>query len=122
MAHITVKAVVNPTESADRVLKAAENLFPSLEFGEDSGALLARGDDKSDLGAFKELLRQQQIRDTARGFLLKRMEGDGVSFQLNKQAALMGKVNFVDFEVALGTISVQITDKDLGSLIDWLCG
>lgn len=119
---LTVKAVVNPTERADKVLKAVENLFPNLEFGEKDGVLSARGINKNDLATFKELLKQQQIRDTARGFLSKRIDGNKLSFQLNKQAAYMGKVNFVDFDIALGTIRVEIKGKDLEGLVEWLCG
>ncbi len=116
-----VRAGVNPTEREGSVLKAVENLFLNTEFKKTGGFLEGSGRDRNDLAAFKELLARQQIRDTARRFLSKRMDGNGVSFELNKQAAFMGKVNFVDFEVALGAIGVEIEDDDLEGLVDWLC-
>jgi predicted RNA binding protein with dsRBD fold (UPF0201 family) len=120
---IAVTAKVWPTEGKERVLKAVENVFPTLEFkGKD--ALSAKSSKKDDLLPFKELLKMQQIRFAASGFLMNSIDGDRMKFGLNKQAAFMGKISFVDFDIALGTIEVEITGKnqdELGDLVEWLC-
>lgn len=119
--ELSVKSEFHPTEDRKKVLRAVENLFPSLEFKEKAGSFMGEGADRNDLAAFKELLKLQQIRATARTFLERRAEDDKLEFQLNKQAAFAGKVNFVDFDIALGPIEVRIKDKDLAGLVDWLC-
>lgn len=118
--ELEIGAKVNPTEDREKVLEAIEDIFPSVEFKAGSAITGASGD-RMALQEFKEKLRGQGIRESARAFLTKRIDGETLAFGLNKQAALMGKVNFVDFEVALGTIRVGVKDKDLEGLVGWLC-
>ena len=70
------------------------------------------------LKTFHALLREQKILDTARSVMLDGLIGDVIQFRLNKQAALMGKVNFPPVEEPLGSIHVQITGGE--HIIDWL--
>jgi predicted RNA binding protein with dsRBD fold (UPF0201 family) len=119
--ELKVKTNINPTESPEKLLKACENIFPSMEFKVIDGVLEASGSDRDDLAAFKEYLKIQEIKDTTRSFLLGHIDGGTLPFQLNKQAALMGKLNFVDFKIALGAIIVTIQDEDLEGLVEWLC-
>ncbi len=121
MINIVVRAVINPTESEDKVSRAVENLFPNMEFNREENELVARGNDINDLAALKELLKNQNIRDAARSFLSKYEEGNTLLFELNKQAAFAGRANFVDFDIALGAITVEIKGSNLQGLIDWLC-
>ena len=121
MINIVVRAVINPTESEDKVSRAVENLFPNMEFNREENELVARGNDINDLAALKELLKNQNIRDAARSFLSKYEEGNTLLFELNKQAAFAGRANFVDFDIVLGAITVEIKGSNLQGLIDWLC-
>jgi len=118
--ELIVRAEVRPTESKEKVLTALENIFPNLEFKAKGGFLEGIGKEKNDLAAFKELLKMQQIRDAARSFLMHKVEEGSLNFDLNKQAAFKGKVNFVDFEITLGPIQVKIKDKTPEDLIEWL--
>jgi len=115
---LRVSGEFHPTEEKTKLLRALENVFPNLEFKEKNNLLEATGNDLNDLIALKELFKVQTIRDTARAFLEHKVEGDKLSFELNKQAAFMGKINFVDFDIALGTIKVEI--KEPGDVINWL--
>ncbi len=115
---LLVKAEFHPTEEKTKVLKALENIFPNLDFKEIGNMLEAMGDNLTDLAAFKELLKVQSIRGTSRSFLESQTEDNKIIFELNKQAAFMGKVNFVDFDMALGTIKVEI--NEVKDVIDWL--
>lgn len=116
-----ISAPVNPTEEKAKVKKALENVFPFTEIKEEESLLHGSGDDKEGLLALKEHIRQQQIKETARAFFLGNLNGEKLSFSLNKQAAIMGKVNFVDFPISLGTIDVTIRDEKAEELISWLC-
>lgn len=107
---IKVKAPINPTEDVEKVKQAISMIFPYLELKIGENEITGESDNKLDFVNFKELLKQQRIRDTARSFLETRKEGKWYSFELNKQAALMGKINFVDFEVPLGTIHVEMDE------------
>jgi uncharacterized protein len=119
--ELDVRAKANPTEDENKLLKALENTFPSLDFRKKGGFLAAKSCDKSDLSVLKAHIKNQQIRETARSFMLHNIDGDKLRFNLNKQAAFMGSVNFVDFEIALGAIIVTIQDEDLEGLVEWLC-
>lgn len=121
--EIIVTAKVWPTEDKEKVLKAVENIFPTLEFG-GTDALMAKSSKKDDLMPFKELLKIHQIRLAASGFLRNSIDWEKLAFGLNKQAAFMGKISFVDFDIALGAIDVEITGEtgdELGDLVEWLC-
>ena len=58
--------------------------------------------------------------DTTRSQMLAGMRRNSVKtrFNLNKQVATVGKVSFVDYRTALGTIEVTVEDEDLEALID----
>jgi len=113
--------MVYPTEKSDKVRRALEDVFPATEFKESRGKLVGEGSDRNSLAGFKELLKNQKIRDSARTFLLKSIEENKLVFRLNKQAACVGKISFLDFEVALGAIEVSIEDDKLEGLVEWLC-
>lgn len=65
-----------------------------------------------------EILRRQKILDSARSEMLRGLDGDIISFRLNKQAALMGFVSFPAKEEPLGSIHVKITGGE--RVVDWL--
>ncbi len=119
--EIDVEARVNKTEEEAKVVKALENMFPTIEFHREEDRIRGRGEGVNDLRALKEYLRLQKIRDSARSFLLGKLKGDVVEFQLNKQAAVMGKASFLDFDVALGGIRVRIKGGGLEEVLRWLC-
>jgi uncharacterized protein len=118
--ELTVFTNVNPTEDTQKVLRAVENIFPSLDFKEEGSTLIATGS-KEDLQAFKKHLQIQNISSSANSFLTSKIQGNQLEFELNKQAAAMGKVNFVDFRMALGTIKVKIKGNDPQKTVDSLC-
>ena len=67
---------------------------------------------------FRKLLREQRILDTARSVMFEGKIGNKIQFNLNKQAAFMGKLSFPPEEEPLGSIHVQISGND--AVIDWL--
>ncbi|MBN2517774.1 MAG: hypothetical protein JXB14_02935 [Candidatus Altiarchaeota archaeon] len=119
--RVKVSAPVHPTERLEKVLDAVEYIFPAMEFKESGGVVSGVGNDRNSLVDFKERLKNQQIRDTARGLLRHFMEDNKIKFRINKQAACKAKINFVDFDVALGPIEVLIEDENPQELVEWLC-
>jgi len=115
MALVTAKARCFPTEDPARVEKAVLKIFPGSEVERSADGIVAR---TGDLGRFKELVRNHRILDATRGVMLRGTSGTTTSFSLNKQAALSGKVSFLDGKVALGGIQVEIEDQELEALID----
>jgi predicted RNA binding protein with dsRBD fold (UPF0201 family)/dephospho-CoA kinase len=118
----TVSALLFPTEVEERVRKAVENVFPGtrLTLVKKEGYVDQLEGKAPSLDAMHELLRRQQILDTARHSFFDDLKGKEISFQLNKQAALMGYVNFLDHDVALGGIYVTIETDEPDLIIDWL--
>jgi predicted RNA binding protein with dsRBD fold (UPF0201 family) len=115
MALVTVSARFYPTEDPAKVERAVLNLFPGSEVERSADAILAK---TSNLERFKELIRNHRILDATRKVMVRGTSGNGTRFVVNKQAALSGKVSFLDGKVALGGIQVAIEDPDLVALID----
>jgi predicted RNA binding protein with dsRBD fold (UPF0201 family) len=116
---ITVSIPVHPTESEYNVKKAVKNLFPLIQFTVTEKEITGTSEDKKALIHLKELLEKQKIRSTAHDILNQSVVNGTLVFYLNKQAALMGKVNF-SRDCPLGPITVSITGADLTTLIDEL--
>ncbi|KAA0002034.1 MAG: hypothetical protein FE048_04565 [Thermoplasmata archaeon] len=115
--EIEIKAVVKKTESIDKVKKAITNIFPSVILEEREGTLIGKA---TKMDVFKKMLEIQRIRDTAKSFLQKRAKEKEVSFVLNKEAAYVGKVNFLTVEHPMGGIEVVVRTDDISEFINWL--
>ena len=116
--HVEVTAPVYPTERTDRVADAVANLFPEAELTFREGELAGT---THSLATFSEHLHRQEILDTARTVCFENREGATTSFQLKKQAAAVGRVNFAVGEPdELGEIAVRIRveEPDFESVID----
>lgn len=115
---VQITAPVNDTEVTERVADAISNLFPEAEVETHPGELLATC---HSLDRFSERLHEQAILDTARGAFFGGHEGDAFSFELKKQAALRGVVNFAVGEGSeLGElhVRVRVNDPDVESFVD----
>ncbi|WP_349292220.1 RNA-binding domain-containing protein [Halobacterium zhouii] len=105
--EVRVTAPVHPTEVTDRVADAVRNLFPSADVETHADRVTATG---HDLERFREQLFEQRILDTARKELHRNRTDDGFAFDLKKQAAFNGKVNFaVGNPDELGDVHVDVT-------------
>jgi predicted RNA binding protein with dsRBD fold (UPF0201 family) len=122
--NVRIEVEINPTEDAEKVKKAVENVFGSMEFEVKQfkrGALLtahAKGSDA--LMKFQNLLRRERIRDAARAVLFKGLKNNVITFYLNKQVAFMGHVSFSEpvAESPLGPIKVNVECDNPKELID----
>lgn len=106
---IALRAEVHPTEDPDRVKRAIMNIFPDAVLREEGDTVLMESED---LGTLSRRIGEQMIRDTARAILMRSVRGDTVIFHLNKQAALVGRVNFTEGRSVLGDIEVRIEDPE----------
>ncbi|MFQ6080507.1 MAG: RNA-binding domain-containing protein [Candidatus Bathyarchaeia archaeon] len=123
---IRVEAEVNPTEDQEKVKRAVENVFGSVEFEvkpQRRGSLLvAKAHGMDGLTKLYNLLRRERIRDAARGVLFDGLSEKSVVFYLNKQVAYAGHLSFSKpmSESPLGPIRVQIRCDNPRELIEWL--
>lgn len=113
MTRVVVEAPCRPTEDPAKVRQAVRNLFPDVEFQEDGEI---RGTAAS-LDRLAELLRNQQIRGSAREVLLGSVRGNQLVFHLNKQAASAGKISFSAY-APLGDIVVCVEAEDAAQVVD----
>lgn len=126
MPRIRVEAELRPTESEDKVKRSIMNVFSPdrivvEEYG-DRKLVVAEAYSYSSLRRLHELLRRERILDAARSYMLRgSMEGVLV-FKLNKQAAYMGRVSFVDMdtESPMGPITFIIETEKPREVVDWL--
>lgn len=116
MLRVRVETPCHPTENLGKVKVAVLNLFPDLAFDREDEVVAGTA---ATLDRLRELIRNQKIRDTARGQFLAGREGDRTRVRLNKQAAYMGVVNF-GAGAALGDLVVDVESDDLGAAIDFV--
>jgi predicted RNA binding protein with dsRBD fold (UPF0201 family) len=114
--EVSVYTPISPTERVEKVVSAVEKIFPGLIMDIRNDRIEAYSSLDS-LRTLHKLLREQEILDSARSVMLKGQIGNTIRFKLNKQAAYMGRVNFLEEEEPLGSINVQIIGE---GLIDWL--
>jgi predicted RNA binding protein with dsRBD fold (UPF0201 family) len=89
-------------------------LFPDLVFEREDDRIVGT---TSSLEKLRELIRNQRIRDSARGRFLAGRFRDSTRVALSKQAAFMGVVNF-SVGSPLGDIVVEIESDDLTAALD----
>jgi len=114
MPEVTASAELYPTEDRDRVVQALLNIFPG-EISETDGALTVHS---NDLSRFKETIRKHRILDSTRAVMLRGIDEGRIIFQLNKQAAYVDKISFVEGKAPLGPITVTIVAPEPEALID----
>ncbi len=109
---VQVTAPVYPTEVTDRVIDAITTLFPDAEVEQHPGEVIAT---THTLETLSEALYDQKILDTARRQFLEGRQGDTFSFDLKKQAAFEGVVNFaVGQPDELGELHVRVRVNEPG--------
>jgi len=116
VVEIRLEAQCFPTEERDKVVNAVLNVFPDAEVSGEK-RLTGRA---SGLERLQELLKRQRIRGAARSVLLRGLTDDAVTFRLNKQVALVGKVSFSTEPQPLGDIGVTILTEDPATVVDLL--
>lgn len=117
---VRVSAPVQPTEVADRVARAVTALFPNADVTVGPEAVVAEG---HDVETFREKLFEQEILDAARSAFREGRTEDGFTFELKKQAAFRGVVNFsVGNPAELGDVRVEVTvrEPDVESFVSYL--
>jgi predicted RNA binding protein with dsRBD fold (UPF0201 family) len=108
--EVQITAPVKDTEIANRVETAIANIYPDADPEERHGEVTA---EVHSLDHFSELLHRQEILDTARGEFFENRRGNTFSFDLKKQAAFEGVINFaVGNPDELGDIHVRVRVKE----------
>jgi hypothetical protein len=125
--NVTVEATVNPTEDESKVQRALLNIFPNAKVEkyskrDDVIMLRIQGLGLNFLSTFRNIIRQERIRDTARRILMSKVEGDHIIIFLHKQAAFVGRISFCgpEGESPLGPISIKIGTPSPESVVDYL--
>jgi len=122
---IHVRADIRPTESLEKVQVAIRNILGDIELNvtsTDQSAVEGFLEGLGSLHVLRKLLRWLSIRDAARTVFLKSLNGNAITFSLNKQAAYAGRVSFHNSDnSSLGSIRVLI-QGNVSSVVKFLCG
>ena len=121
--EIKVEAAVNPSEDAEKVIAAIENVVErcSPEFRYGSRAI-GRTQGTEPLALIYEQVRSRSAMGVLRRMLMDNRSADSTWFYLNKQAAAAGIAAVIEDEQEspLGPIRITITCEELDTLVDWL--
>jgi predicted RNA binding protein with dsRBD fold (UPF0201 family) len=119
--HLELTTPLHPTEDAGAVRSSVLNLFPKVDVHVGDGAVEGRGDGPASLARLRRRLREMRIRDTARSQFLSGVQGDVITFSLNKQSAYTRIPNFSTGGAPLGDIKVTIDAESPPAVVEWLC-
>ncbi|HYA32837.1 MAG TPA: AAA family ATPase [Candidatus Bathyarchaeia archaeon] len=111
--EIVVRTPIYATERQDKVERAIRNIFPDVVLKRSNDTITGTS---HSLDTFEMLLRVQKIRSAANAELNKRVSSNSFEFILNKQAALVGKVNF--WQDPLGPIFVLVATRSPDKVIE----
>jgi predicted RNA binding protein with dsRBD fold (UPF0201 family) len=124
---VYVTVAVNPTEDEEKVKRAITNVLYNPDFTSEPAfqgyTLKAVAHGQESLFNFRNLLRNDRIRDAARKMLYKAIrDDDKISFYINKQVAYAGHISFSEenAESPLGPIHIVIETATPKLFIDWL--
>ncbi|NPA22693.1 MAG: hypothetical protein GXO23_00140 [Crenarchaeota archaeon] len=124
---ITVWVEIKPSEDVEKVKKAVLNILSptviNFEKIGDRTFLVASAASCRALYRFRELIRRQEIEDSARLVLTRGIVSENrIVIHVNKQAAYAGHLSFVteEKESPLGPITIIIETNRIRQLIDWL--
>jgi predicted RNA binding protein with dsRBD fold (UPF0201 family) len=123
--EITVRTIVNPTESVEKVEKSIKNVLGDVDLSiENRGGnqfLVGRLEGIEALEHLKAKIRRERVRDAAKSLFTRIADRNRLSFGLNKHAAFVGRLSFYGSgESPLGPIQITIVG-DIDSVIDSLC-
>ena len=123
---VQVEVEINPTEADEKVKTAVANIFGNVPVVvtpcQIGSVLIAQAQGLDALMNFRDLLRRDRVRSAARKVLFTRLEGNRITFFLNKQVAFANHISFSQEtgESPLGPIKVKIDCQNPRELIDWL--
>ena len=123
---VYVETEINPTEDEEKVRSAVGNFFSTSEMSfapaQNGKTLTAKAQGQGSLTKFRDILRNDRIRDAARKMLFKSTRGNRIVFYLNKQVVFAGHVSFCEAtgESPLGPIKVIIETEQPQQVIEWL--
>lgn len=89
---IIVNCEINPSEEFDKVSKALNNIFPSLEILEDKNSINLISEKLDSLENIFENIHSTNSQKTFLRNLDKNLKKESTWFYLNKQAAFVNKV------------------------------
>ena len=99
---INISTPIYPTEDSDKIKKALQKIFPQAKFKTTKNKISLQTTNIEVLSKIRDIVEQKRIQATLRYLLLEHGK-----LQLNKQTAMIGKINFVEEEYALGNINIE---------------
>jgi len=123
---VHVEAQVNPTEDEEKVKTAIGNIVGNPTFTSTPafrGSIInAEATGQESLTKFRIMIHNDRVRDASRKLLYRAIEGNKISFYLNKQVAFAGHVSFSEEsgESPLGPLRVTIETSSPTQLVEWL--
>jgi len=112
---VEIRCPIFPTEEKETLVHCISNVFPKTQWEISDDEVIGKS---KYLTRFKKILKDMQIRDTAREHMKERVVEDKCFFALSKQATCAAKVNFSEEEKPLGELEVKIVCDDISGLIE----
>lgn len=116
MVEVTIQTPLHTTEDPEKVVQAVRQIFPEAEVHIENGHIIATS---TSLDTLIRKAREERVLDAARGALWRGRQDDNTTrFEVNKQAAYVGRINFNEVTHPLGDLQVTVKTSNLDALLD----
>ena len=122
--EIEVSCKVNPTESADIIIRGINSLLEGINLEYKYGdRIIGKSKSLEDLNIIYNQARDRYITAVLRRLLLSNLDNYSTWFYLNKQVATKGVMVLVEdeSESPLGPIRIDLKSNNIERIIEWLC-
>ena len=120
MTVTQIKALVNPTESPEKVADSIKKIFGDIDLITYETEIRSQLDGIQALSTFRSRIASDKIRATLNRLFNRWVDEGRLTFGLNRQAALAGHVSInLENEDPMGPIQI-IIEGDLAEVITFL--
>lgn len=119
---IEIFSAINPSEDADKIEFAVENVLPNCKIITEKFSIRATSNDIHSLEKIRENIDSTNSSRIYLRTLEKNSNQNSTWFYLNKQAAFADKIAICEEadESPLGPLKIILTSTDINRTIDWL--
>jgi predicted RNA binding protein with dsRBD fold (UPF0201 family) len=103
---ITISTPVFATENPEKILKVLEAKFPGCKFQKSKNQISGTCQNISCLSEIKRKVEDGRIANTVRYLVLEHNK-----IELNKQALIKGRINFVEENYPLGNVVIEFENE-----------
>lgn len=108
---IKIYTKIFPTEDVEKIKKSLENIF-KVKFKKTKNKIYFKTNKLNVLENIRNKILESRIKNTVLYLIEKNKTNNSSKIELNKQAIVIGKINFVEEKYPLGNVVIEFDDVE----------